>query len=155
MIANSSTTTLKIIIDADSCPVKDIVFKVAKQTLTPVLVVASIAHQMNEIGPGVTVVTVDNVPQAADMEIINRARAHDIVVTGDYGLAALVLGKGAAALSPRGFVYSQENIDMLLERRHMEAKVRRSGGKTRGPKAFTIDDKRKFELKLTEMIAND
>lgn len=152
MTANFSTKTFKIIIDGDSCPVKDIVIRVAKETSTPVLVVASIAHQMSFADENVSLITVDNIPQAADMQIINYTAKGDIVITGDYGLASVVLSKGAEALSPRGSVYTGANIDRLLFQRHIDAKIRRGGGRTKGPKAFTAEDKSKFEAALKQLI---
>lgn len=152
---NSSKTDFKIIVDADSCPVMAIIIKVAQEKLIPVLAVASISHALNYQEAGVTVIKVDNVPQAADIAIVNHVKEGDIVVTGDYGLASISLSRRGAAVSPRGFVFTGENIDRLLLQRHIDAKIRRSGGRTKGPKSFTAEDRNNFELTLRKMIGDE
>lgn len=143
---------MKILVDADACPVKDIIISVGKDRNLAIEMIASFNHQING-GPGVTVIITDNGPDAADYVIANRVNADDIVVTQDFGLAALVLGKRGKALSPRGMIYTGENIDALLMQRHLSAKIRRSGGKTKGPAPFSQEDKENFLnsfLKLLE-----
>ncbi len=154
MTSNSSRITFKIIVDADSCPVKDIILRVAKESAIPVLVIASISHNMTCEGGDVRVITVDNIPQAADIAVMNNVTAGDIVVTGDYGLASLVLSKGALPMSSRGSVYSARNIDRLLLQRHIDAKIRRGGGRTKGPKAFTTEDRHRFEEVIRRITKN-
>lgn len=152
--SNSSKTSFNIIVDADSCPVKDIIYSVAREKRIPVILIASISHVISVSEGDITLVTVDNIPQAADIAIINRTRDCDIVITGDYGLAAAVLSKKATPLSPRGRVFSSENIDSLLMQRHIDAKIRRSGGRTKGPRAFTSADRQLFESALRKLIMN-
>ena len=69
----------------------------------------------------------------------------DIVVTQDYGLAAMALGKGARIVNQNGLIYTNDNIDKLLMERHIGAKVRRSGGRTKGPAKRTKEDNERFE----------
>jgi len=92
-------------------------------------------------------------PQAADIAVANRARPGDVVVTQDWGLAALVLGRGCRAISPAGHTYRPETIDMLLEERHVKARVRRSGGRTRGPRPRTAEDEARFEKAFSRALA--
>lgn len=153
MTANSSRTTFKIIVDGDSCPVKDVIIKAAQEKAIPVLLVASIAHELNLSGDNIQVLMVDNIPQAADIAILNHVAAGDIVVTGDFGLAAAILPRQAVPLSSRGLIYTDKNIDRLLLQRHLEAKIRRGGGKTRGPRAFTAQDRQRFEKILGKLIS--
>ncbi len=153
MTANNSTTAFKILVDADSCPVKDIILQVAEETDASVLMFANLSHQLNFTGNKVRVLTVDNIPQAVDLAILNHLTAGDLVVTGDYGLASLVLSRAAVALSPRGFVFTGKNIDRLLMQRHIEAKIRRSGGRTKGPRALTDKDRQRFAEVLRRLIA--
>ncbi len=155
MTSNSSRTTFKILVDADSCPVKDIIFEVADDTAAEVVLVASISHQMNCEGAGIRVIAVDNVPQAADIAVLNNLTAGDIVITGDYGLASLVLAKNAIPLSPRGFVFTVKNIDRLLLQRHIDAKIRRGGGRTKGPKALSLADRQRFEKALRKLVGGN
>ncbi len=155
MISNSTKTHFKILVDADSCPVKEIIYRVAEETSVSVVVVASVSHCLDAASESISFISVDNIPQAADIAIINRISGNDIVVTGDYGLASMVLAKSGVPISPRGYVFKSENIDNLLLKRHIEAKIRRGGGKTSGPKAFSAEDRQKFEQVLRHIIAKN
>ena len=84
--------------------------------------------------------------------MVNLSARGDLVVTQDWGLAAMVLGKGAAALSPTGRVFRKETIDFLLEERNLKAKHRRSGGRTRGPKKRTAEDDTRFKKNLYRLL---
>ena len=150
-MTSNITRIPKIIVDADSCPVKDIVTEVGVEFKLPVLMVASVAHELPEM-PGVENLRVDSSPQAVDMVIVNRLQRGDIAVTGDYGLASLLLGKGGQVISPRGFVYKNENIDRLLLQRHVDAKIRRAGGRTKGPRSFTGEDRQRFADTLRKLV---
>ncbi|HHT62587.1 MAG: YaiI/YqxD family protein [Bacillota bacterium] len=142
---------MKILVDADACPVKDIIISLGKKANIPVEMVASLNHRINEES-GVTVIIADTGPDAADLVIANRVKAGDIVVTQDYGLAALVLGKQGMALSPRGLIFSKENINGLLFQRYISSKVRRGGGKIKGPAPFTEEDRDKFTKSLQKLL---
>jgi len=91
-------------------------------------------------------------PQEADLKIINSAEAGDVVITQDWGLAAVVLGKGARSLSPAGREFLSDRMPFMLEEREMKAKFRRSGGRTRGPKKRTPEDDRRFEACLERVL---
>lgn len=147
----ASDTGIRILVDADACPVKEEVKKAARQTGVPVIMVSSYDHVLREEA-GVQIVRVDRGKESADLYIVNHLRAGDLVITQDYGLAALVLAKRAYALSERGIVYDSENIEFLLERRHISAKVRRGGGRTRGPKKFTAEDRAAFVEKCLKLL---
>ena len=142
---------MKILVDADSCPVKDVIAAVGQKRHIPVILIASINHRMTAAA-GVQVITVDDSPQSVDIMLANLLVLGDIVVTQDWGLAALALGKKAKALSPRGLIFNDRNIDELLFVRHLAAKVRRGGGRTKGPLAFVSADKRNFQQALETMI---
>ncbi|MDI6783505.1 MAG: YaiI/YqxD family protein [bacterium] len=142
---------MKIIVDADACPVKDIIVNIAKEEQVDVVMVSSYAHFLEE-QDGVQIVQVDQEPQAADIAIINRTAKSDIVVTQDYGLAAIVLGKGAYALSPRGMIYAEEKMDGMLTQRHIQQKFRKAGGRTKGPKPHSEKDDTRFEKNLRSLI---
>lgn len=75
-----------------------------------------------------------------------------MVVTQDIGLASMVLGRGAAAIGVRGHIYNKATIDMQLFIRHEEKKVRRAGGRTQGPAAFTDDDRERFQRNLAQLL---
>lgn len=142
---------MRILVDADACPVKDEIKRAAATVGVPVVLVSSYDHILREEA-GVQVVRVDRGKESADLYIVNHLRAGDLVVTQDYGLAALVLAKRAHALSERGVVYDADNIELLLDRRHISAKVRRAGGRTKGPKKFTAEDRAVFSEKCLKLL---
>ncbi|WP_026859069.1 YaiI/YqxD family protein [Jeotgalicoccus psychrophilus] len=136
---------MKVIIDADACPVKDIVTKETREKNIDVVLVSSLSHfSSRELDSHVKAVYVDAGPDAADYKIVQLAEAGDIIVTQDYGLASLLLPKGCTVLHHTGFEYNKMNMDHMLETRHMSSVIRRGGGRTKGPKALSQDDKQKF-----------
>lgn len=141
----------RILVDADACPVKEEIAETARRFGREVVMVASYDHRISAQN-GVSVVQVDRSDQSVDLYIANHLRRGDILVTQDLGLAALGLSKGARCLSNRGEAYVEGNIDFLLERRHENAKRRRGGGRTKGPKSFTEDDRQQFLHGLTKLL---
>lgn len=152
MISNSTKQSVRILVDADSCPVMEEVSRAAEKMGVQVLLITSLAHFREKSLPVAETIYVDNIPQAADMEIAKRVSDSDIVVTGDYGLASLVLAKKAKCISPRGLIFSQNNIGRLLEERHIGMRLRRGGGRTKGPKPFTKLDSQRFFGNLCMLI---
>lgn len=146
-----TTEAVRIIVDADACPktVKSIITTLAKKYDLEVIMIASFNHRLEG---GFRVMVVGNEPQSVDLAVINLTRKRDIVVTQDWGLAAVILGKGAQAISPLGMVYKNEKIEFLLEQRHLKAKIRRSGGRTKGPAARTGDDDESFRSAFEELL---
>lgn len=140
--------------DADACPVKEEIVEIALLFGTAVYLVASYDHRMTP-HDGVSIVQVDRSSQSVDLYIANHIAAGDVLVTQDFGLACMALGKGAIVLSPRGDQYTDHNIDYLMERRHEGARLRRGGGKTRGPRAMTAADRFAFQQKLTKVLRNE
>ena len=96
------------------------------------------------------VITVDKQADSVDFALMGLLTRDDIVVTQDFGLAAMVLGKGALAVNQNGLVYTDDNIDKLLLERHIGAKVRRGGGRTKGPAKRTKEDNERFEAAFDE-----
>jgi uncharacterized protein YaiI (UPF0178 family) len=95
---------------------------------------------------------VDKARDSVDIALINKTEKGDIVVTQDYGLAAMVLAKGAKALNQNGLIYTKDNIDKLLFERHIGQKVRRSGGRTSSIPKRTKENDTDFENALSRMI---
>ena len=141
---------MRIIVDADSCPVKEFIEKAAKENNIEVVMYCDINHIIESDYSEVKVV--DNGFQSVDMYVANDASKSDVVITQDYGVAAMVLGKKAYAISPKGHIYSNENIDRLLFERHISAKVRRGGGKTSNPKKRTMEDNKRLYENLIRLI---
>jgi len=141
---------MKILIDADACPrsVLQVCIRLGQAYDIPVWTVASFNHDIESDQH----IMVGGDFQEADMKVMNLTEAGDVVVTGDWGLAAMVLGKGAKCLSPMGREFHPEKIGFLLEEREVKAKFRREGGRTKGPKKRTLEDDRKFELCLEKIL---
>lgn len=149
---------LQVIVDADACPrgAMDVLRRLRREYGYRLVTVASFHHHIGGTGEeGVEHVTVGDAPDEADLAVVNRARPGDIVVTQDWGLAALVLGKGARCLSPTGHVYTKQRIDFQLEERHLKAKHRRAGGRTKGPRARTAADDERFERALRRLLEGE
>ena len=89
---------------------------------------------------------------AADFAIVQELEPGDIVVTQDIGLAAMALGRHARAIGVRGRVYTLATIDLDMHIRHEEKKVRRQGGRTKGPAAFEDDDRERFAANLQRLV---
>ena len=147
---------MQILIDADACPVTHIVIRIARERAIPVVLVTDTSHVMNS--DYAEVVTVGQGSDAADLALINRTQKGDIVVTQDYGVAALALAKQAFPINQNGLRYTDQNIDQMLMERHMSGKIRRAGGRTGGFKKRTGEDDRIFEdlfKKLLETTKNE
>jgi uncharacterized protein YaiI (UPF0178 family) len=144
---------MRILVDADACPVKEIIVRMAKQRNIPVTMLIDTSHQLND-GYS-TVVTVDKQADSVDFALMGLLTRDDIVVTQDFGLAAMVLGKGARAVNQNGMVYTNDNIDKLLMERHIGAKVRRGGGRTKGPAKRTKEDNERFEATFVKLLDSE
>ncbi|WP_027963641.1 YaiI/YqxD family protein [Halalkalibacillus halophilus] len=144
---------MKIFIDADACPVTNVVIEEAFKRDILVTLVKSYAHfSPNDQQPGVETIYVDSASEAADYKLIALVKQGDMIITQDYGLASLGLNKGCHVLHHKGFVYTHDNIDQLLQSRYLSAMARKSGQRTKGPKAFTNQDQEKFRNKLIEVL---
>lgn len=143
---------MRIIVDADACPGKEYIEKAAKENNIEVIMYSDINHVIHSDYSIVKIV--DSGFQSVDMKIANEAKSGDIVVTQDYGVAAMVLGKKAYAINPKGYIYSDDNIDKLLFERHMSSKIRRGGGKTFNPKKRTEEDNKRLYMNILRLIEN-
>ena len=141
---------MKILVDADACPrsALQICMRFGQKYDIPVWTVAGFNHDIESDHH----IMVGGDFQEADLKIMNLTEMGDVVVTGDWGLAAMVLGKGARCLSLVGREYRQEKIGFLLEEREVKAKLRRGGGRTKGPKKRTSEDDRRFESCLEKIL---
>jgi uncharacterized protein len=144
-----------VFIDADACPVKQEALSIARARGWRVVFVANESQSLTRwVGrTGVDVVQVSHGQDAADFAVIERLSPGDVVVTQDTGLAAMVLGRGASAIGPRGRIYQLAAIDAELAVRHAEQKLRRAGGRTRGPAPFEDEDREAFEDGLARLLA--
>ena len=142
---------MTIYIDADACPVTRIAERVAKEFAIPMVLLCDTNHVLTSDYSEIRVIGAG--ADAVDIALINLCRSGDIVVTQDYGVAALALGKGAQAIHQSGKWFTDENIDGLLMERHM-AKVarRKSKNHLKGPAKRTAEDNRRFEESFRRMI---
>lgn len=141
-----------LLIDADACPVVDIAIKVAVQYGIEVILYCDTSHYIQR--ENALTITVSEGADAVDYKIVNAAKKGDIVITNDYGLAAMCLAKKTYVMTANGKQVSSENIDLLLAARYERAKIRRSGGKTKGPKKRREEDNIIFERKFRKLIDN-
>lgn len=141
---------MRILVDADACPVKEIIVRQAKKRKIPVIMLLDTSHVLND-GYSM-VITVDKGRDSADIRLANLLEAGDIVVTQDFGVAALALGKHAGALNQNGMIYDDSNMDQLLLERHLGQKVRRAGGRTAGAKKRTAQDNERFEAAFVRLL---
>ncbi len=117
---------MRIWIDGDGCPVVNIAIKMAKTASVPVTVVKNYAVEVKD--PYATVVTVDISRDAADFYIVNHMANGDIVISQDYGLAAMVLSKNGLCINQNGRQITRDNIDLILDQRH-HSRVERTKNK--------------------------
>lgn len=134
----------RVLVDADACPVVRIVEKIAKERQVPVVLLCDTSHELNSDYSEVRVI--GEGADAVDFALVNLCQRGDIVVTQDYGVAAMALGKGACAIHQSGLIYTQDNIDQLLMERHLARKARMGRGKhhLKGPKKRTPEDDERF-----------
>lgn len=141
---------MKLWIDADACPVVDLAIDIASRAGVPVTLVCDDAHVMNR--PGADTITVLRSADSADLRLVNLLGPGDAAVTQDYGLATLCLARGARALDQNGRIYDESNMDVLLAMRHVSAKIRRGGGRLRGPRKRTPEQDRAFAQSLRDLL---
>jgi len=143
--------TVRILVDADACPVKGIIVRLAKQKNIPVIMFIDTSHELSD---GYSrIITVDKQAESVDFALMALLTREDIVVTQDYGLAAMVIGKGAKAINQNGLIFSDKNMDRLLLERHIGKEIRRAGGRTRGPAKRAKEDDSRFESSFRDLIS--
>ena len=132
---------MRVLIDADGCPVVDIAVKESKQQKIECIILCDTSHVFEK--EGAKTITVSKGADSVDYALVNMLQKGDIVITQDYGLAAMCLARNAIPISQDGMVYCNDNIGSLLQSRHMAKKVRDGGGRLKGP------SKRKPEQDIT------
>ena len=143
---------LKIYVDADACPVVKQVEHAAEKWGIPVILLCDTSHVLSSRYSEVVIIGAG--ADAVDFALINRCRRGDIVVTQDYGVAAMALGKGAYGIHQSGRWYTDENIDRLLMERHIAKSARRASGKNhlKGPAKRTKEDDEVFEASFESLL---
>ena len=143
---------MQIFVDADACPVVGIVEKIAKEHNVPLTLLCDTNHVLSSDYSEVIVVGAG--ADAVDYKLISICHKGDIVVSQDYGVAAMALGKGAYAIHQSGKWYTDDNIDQMLMERHLSKKARRSSRKchVKGPKKRTEEDDERFAQSFEKML---
>ena len=142
---------MRIYIDADACPVTRIAEDIARRHGIPVTLLCDTNHVLTSETSEIKVIGAG--ADAVDIALINLCHRGDIVITQDYGVAALALGKGARCIHQSGKWFSDDNIDGLLMDRHLNKKARRSGKHhLKGPPKRTAEDDARFAESFEKMI---
>lgn len=121
---------MKILIDGDGCPVIDLTIKVSKQFNIDVIIMCDTSHVFNKEGAKTMVFSKG--ADSVDFALINYVQKEDIVITQDYGLAAMAINKASYVINQNGLIYNNDNMDRLLYSRHISKKIRKSGGRVKG-----------------------
>lgn len=142
---------MRIWIDADGCPVVDMTCRIARDYGVPCVIVCDTAHAFSP-RDGVEIITVSQGMDSVDFALINRVTAGDIVITQDYGLAAMCLAKRTVPIHQDGRVFTEMNIDGLLYDRYAAKKARMAGGRLRGPSKRKPEQNAAFEKTLRTVL---
>ena len=161
---------MTIYIDADGCPVVDITIRIAAEAGVECVIICDTSHVFNK--PGARTITVSQGSDSVDFALVNMIKRGDVVVTQDYGLAAMCLAREALAISQNGFLYTGDNIDGLLMQRHTRKrynrffssnspgaargikKIRQAGGRLKGQAKRTKEQDTAFISGLQAIMAN-
>ncbi|MFV0520156.1 MAG: DUF188 domain-containing protein [Lachnospirales bacterium] len=142
---------MRILIDADACPVIDICIEQGKLFNIEVILFTTINHNLSKYN--LKTVLSDTYKESTDLTLINYAKSNDIIITQDYGVASLGLGKKCFPINQNGLVFTIDNIDFLLNSRHISKKERKKGNYTQIPKR-TKENNLDFEKALIKVIKN-
>lgn len=143
---------MKIIIDADACPVSKIAIKIALSYNLKIILVYDTAHNFNFDNENIKCIMVDKGFDSADFIIANKIQKEDILITQDYGLASICLAKGCYTINQNGYLYTDKNIDELLFRRHLGKQLRKNGKNSGKIKKRLPKDDENFKVEFTKII---
>ncbi len=142
---------MTILIDADGCPVVDIAIRIAGQHNIDCVIICDTSHIFERAGA--RTITVSKGNDSVDFALVNMVQPGDVVITQDYGLAAMCLARKAIPVSQDGMVYTSDNIDALLLARHTAKKIRMSGGRLKGNAKRTPEQNAVFESQLLKLLS--
>lgn len=143
---------MTLYIDADGCPVVNQTIQLAAEFGFPCVLMCDTSHVFER--PGAQTITVSKGADSVDFALVNRVQPGDIVITQDYGLAAMCLARRAVPVHQDGMVYTEDNIDALLLQRHTARKIRMAGGRLRGPQKRTPEQDIAFERALRALLSD-
>jgi len=140
----------RVLIDADGCPVVNEAIKICKKYSVECIILCDTSHVFNH--EGVQTITVSKGADSVDFALVNSVKPGDIVITQDYGLAAMCLARNAKPISQNGMLYTTYNIDGLLAARHVAKKIRNAGGRLKGPKPRSAEQNTAFCTELETLL---
>ena len=141
---------MKVLIDADACPVVDIAVRLSREFQRQCLLFCDTAHEIHR--EGAETLVFDKGADSVDFALVNRVAPGDIVITQDYGLASMCLGRNVRILHQDGWEYTFDNISGLMEQRHATKKHRLAGGRTKGPAKRTKAQDIAFENAFQQLL---
>ena len=141
---------MKVLIDADACPGVDIAVQLCAKEGVPCLLLCDTAHAV--YGEDAQTLIFDKGADSVDFALVNRTCPGDIVITQDYGLASMCLGRKVRVLHQDGWEYTLDNISGLMEQRHANKKHRLAGGRTKGPSKRTKAQDEAFAKAFQQML---
>lgn len=141
---------MKVLIDADGCPVVDIAVEQCRKFGIPCLILCDTAHEI--LREGAQTLVFDKGADSVDFALVNRIHAGDIVITQDYGLASMCLAKNALILHQDGWQYTRDNIDALMLQRHESRKLRAAGKRMKNLPKRTAQQNENFSTALKNLI---
>ena len=142
---------MKLLLDADGCPVVDLAVSSAKQHGIECLILCDTSHEI--VREGARTIVLSKGPDSVDFALVNRVCPGDLVVTQDYGLAAMCLARCATVLNQDGLQYDDRNLDALLAARHAAGKIRWAGGRLKGPPKRTAHQDAAFAQALHALLS--
>lgn len=144
---------MRVLIDADACPVVRVAEQCAKKRGIPVTLLCDTNHVMTTDYSEVRVIGAG--ADAVDFALVNLCRRGDVVITQDYGVAAMALSRGAYCIHQSGREYTNDNIDALLGERHLAKEARRASAKhhLKGPRKRTPEDDERFRIAFDALLA--
>lgn len=145
---------MKIYVDADACPVVRITEEVARRYGVELVLLCDTNHVLSS--GYASIIVVDAGADAVDLALVNRCGKGDVVVTQDYGVAAMALSRGAYPIHQSGMLYTQGNIEGLLNQRYEAKKARRASAKNhwKGPPKRREEDDRLFRASLEGLLGS-
>jgi len=141
---------MKILLDADGSPVRKETVEIARQYRIPLYIISNVNHVIDE--PYGKIVMVDHDPDAADFKILSITDKDSLVITQDYGLASLALAKEASVLHHNGWFFSNDNMEYLLNRRHLNQKARKKGARPPSEKPRSEEQNIQFKTTLESFV---
>ena len=141
---------MRVLIDADGCPVVGITVNLCRQYNAECIIFCDTSHEFGRYG--VECIICSKGADSVDFALVNYAKAVDVVITQDFGLAGMCLARECTVFRQDGLEYTQDNIDALLTSRHISQKIRRSGGRLKGNTKRTRELDIAFESALRKHL---